>query len=103
MKSILVEDFIARSANAPKSPVQFKDKEGVEHSGWAWAIAKPLNYCKDHLSYKDRMAMAKEVLEGHAIAVHFTVDEIECGEVPTLYRREVELQKEGTNGKETDR
>ena len=88
MKSILIEDFIARNVNAPQEQVQFKDDKGVLHQGWA--IAKPLNYDKEYLPEEYRKAMAQEVLEGHAIAVHFTQDEIALGEVPTLYRRHME-------------
>lgn len=88
MKSILIEDFISRNINAPQEQVQFKDDKGVQHQGWA--IAKPLNYDKEYMSAEDRKAMAQEVLEGHAIAVHFTQDEIALGEVPTLYRRHME-------------
>ena len=31
--------------------------------------------------------MAQEVLNGHAVAVHFTEDEVEIGETPTLFTR----------------
>jgi len=88
MKSILIEDFISRNINAPREQVQFKDDKGVMHQGWA--IAKPLNYDKKYISEEDRKAMAQEVLDGRAIAVHFTSDEIALGEVPTLYKRHME-------------
>lgn len=93
MKSILVEDFLARNVDAPQTQVQFKDEKGEWHSGWA--IAKPLNYDKEYLSEEDRKQMAQEVLDGHAIAVHFTEDEIACGENPTLYKRHLEQVEAG--------
>lgn len=85
MRSIPVEEFLARNVNAPKKQVNAKDENGNPIQGWA--IAKPLNYDKEYLSEEDRKAMAQEVLDGHAIAVHFTEDEIALGEVPTLYKR----------------
>lgn len=93
MKSILVEDFLARNVDAPQEQVQFKDEKGEWHSGWA--IAKPLNYDKEYLSEEDRKQMAQEVLDGHAIAVHFTEDELACGETPTLYKRHLEQVEAG--------
>lgn len=93
MKSILVEDFLARNVDAPQEQVQFKDEKGEWHSGWA--IAKPLNYDKESLSDKDRKQMAQEVLDGHAIAVHFTEDELALGEIPTLYKRHLEQVEAG--------
>ena len=88
MKSILIEDFLARNADAPQAHMQFRDEKGEWHSGWA--IAKPLNYDKEYLSEEDRKQMAQEVLDGHAIAVHFTEDEIARGETPALYKRHLE-------------
>lgn len=85
MKSILVEDFLAQNVNAPQSQINAKDENGNPIQGWA--IAKPLNYDKEYLSEEDRKAMAQEVLDGNAIAVHFTEDEVALGEVPTLYKR----------------
>ena len=85
MKSILIEDFLARNVIAPQGQFTAKNENGNLIQGWA--IAKPLNYDKEYLSEEDRKAMAQEVLDGHAIAVHFTEDEIALGEVPTLYKR----------------
>lgn len=47
-------------------------------------MAKPMNYDIEYLGEDVRKAMAQEVLEGHAIAVHFTEDEIAVGELPSL-------------------
>lgn len=93
MKSILVEDFLARNVDAPQTQVQFNDEKGELHGGWA--IAKPLNYDKEYISYDDLCEMANEVLAGRAIAVHFTEDEIALGEVPTLYKRHLEQVEAG--------
>jgi len=35
----------------------------------------------------------QEIKAGRAIAVHFTQDEIECGETPTLYSRHMKRQE----------
>ena len=100
MKSKLIDDVVELFAGAPQCQAEFKDENGVTHQGWA--IAKPLNYDKEYMSEEERKAMAQEVLDGHAIAVHFTEDEIALGEVPTLYKRHVEKQekeiKEVPNG-----
>ena len=93
MKSILIEDFIERNLESPRREVSFKDDKGILHLGWS--IAKPLNYDKKFLPEDVRKAMAQEVLDGHAIAVHFTEDEIAVGEVPTLYKRHAEKTTEG--------
>lgn len=93
MKSILIEDFLARNVDAPQGQIQFKGKDGEWHSGWA--IVKPLNYDKEFLSDEDRKQMAQEVLYGHAIAVHFTEDELAIGEMPTLYKRHLEQVEAG--------
>lgn len=92
MKSELIEDIVEMFTEAPHAQVEFKDENGVMHQGWA--IAKPLNYDKEYVSEEDRKAMAQEVLEGRAIAVHFTEDEIAAGEVPALYRRWQEKERE---------
>lgn len=91
MKSILIEDLIAMKLDECQTSVEFSDENGKRLSGWA--IAKPLNLDKDYISEEDRKAMAQEVLDGHAIAVHFTQDEIDCGEVPISYKRWRESQK----------
>lgn len=92
MKSELIEDIVERFTEATQRQVEFKDENGVIHQGWV--IAKPLNYDKEYVSEEDRKAMAQEVLDGRAIAVHFTEDEIAAGEVPTLYRRWQEKERE---------
>lgn len=91
MKSILVEDLLKMNLDECQTEVQFTDENGKRLSGWA--IAKPLNMDKDYVSEEDRKAMAQEVLDGRAIAVHFTQDEIDCGEVPTAYKRWREANK----------
>lgn len=97
MKSKLIEDIVELFTGAPQCHVEFKDKDGVLHQGWA--IAKPLNYDKEYMSEEDRKAMAQEVIDGRAIAVHFTEDEIALGEVPTLYQRHM-AKKMDTQEKE---
>ena len=92
MKSKLIEDIVELFTEAPHEQVEFKDDNGDMHQGWA--IAKPLNYDKEYVSEEDRKAMAQEVIEGRAIAVHFTEDEIAAGEVPTLYRRWQDKERE---------
>ena len=100
MKSKLIDDVVELFAGGPQYQAEFKDENGVTHQGWA--IAKPLNYDKEYMSEEERKAMAQEVLDGRAIAVHFTEDEIALGEVPTLYKRHMEKQgkeiKEVSNG-----
>lgn len=91
MKSILVETFLSRNVGAPQTEVRFTDDNGVTHSGWA--IAKPLNYDSEYVPEEDRKAMAQEVLDGRAIAVHYTEDEIAAGEVPTLYKEHVRMNE----------
>ena len=93
MKSILIEDIVEFYKDAPQAQVEFKDENGVVHQGWA--IAKPfsLNYDKEYFSEEERKAMAQEVLDGHAFAVHFTEDEIALGEVPALYKRHMEAKE----------
>ena len=105
MKSKLIDDVVELFAGGPQYQAEFKDENGVTHQGWA--IAKPLNYDKEYVPEEERKAMAQEVLDGRAIAVHFTEDEIALGEVPTLYKRHVEAKemrkpeiKEDQNGQE---
>ena len=91
MESRLIEDVVEFYKDATQAQVEFKDENGVVHQGWA--IAKPLNYDKEYFSEEDRKAMAQEVLDGHAFAIHFTEDEIALGEVPTLYKRHMEAKE----------
>lgn len=103
MESKLIDDVVEIYKVSPQAQVEFKDENGVVHHGWA--IAKPLNYDKEYFSEEERKAMAQEVLDGHAFAVHFTEDEIALGEVPTLYKRHMKAKgmekpeiKEDQNG-----
>lgn len=89
MKSILVEDILDLSSS--QEQVVFKLEDGVEVQGWA--VAKPLNYKREFVDDATREAWIEEIRDGRAVAVHFTCDEIEAGEVPTLYTRHLEKQK----------
>lgn len=98
MKSILAEDFISEHANATRAEAKFRDDSGnVVYE--TQTIAKPLDYAKDFMPEDVRKGMAQEVLDGHAVAVHFTEDEVNIGETPTLCTRFLNGQGGDASGK----
>lgn len=86
MKSILIDDMVDGMSN------QFT----VEHEGKTykcWGLVKPLNYCEPYMDDELKKAMCDEIMSGHAIAVHFTEDEQDVGEIPTLLERCINEEK----------
>ena len=70
MKKILIDSVKELFGNNKSEFIV--DVNGKPMKGWQ--IAKPLNYDKEHLSMKERRAMARAILKGKAIAVAFFED-----------------------------